>query len=293
VALLGVIELSFDPSIRLGDLLIRWQTIGVTLALLAGLGLAAVIGTRSKRRGGGPPLRLDDLVYILLGVVPGAVIGGRLVHGLVFSDAYAADPLRLLDISVGSLSLTGAVLGGALTGVYIARLIGAPVLLFADTAAIPLLVAAGGGKLAQLLGGSGQGTPFDGPWAVAFVGPYAWVSPTPGVAAHPSQVYEGLWLLGGIVVVIWWALRRGPAVEGARARLRRARGTGVLFGASFAWFLLGRLIVGFTWRDDVEVGPFNVEQALALAILLGVGAGLLIRGRSIVSPNATMTPRER
>jgi phosphatidylglycerol---prolipoprotein diacylglyceryl transferase len=172
VALLGVIELSFEPALRIGDLLIRWQTIGVTVALLAGLGCAAWIdGRLSRDAPARASLRLDDLIYIVLGIVPGAVVGGRLVHGMVFWEAYSGDPLRLLDVSVGSLSLTGAVLGGTVTGVYIARLIRAPVRLWADSAVAPLLLAMGLGKLAQLLGGSGQGGPFDGQWAVAFVGP--------------------------------------------------------------------------------------------------------------------------
>ena len=65
------------------------------------------------------------------------------------------------------------------------------------------------GKFAQLLGGSGQGAPFDGAWAVAFAPPGPWVSPLPGVPAHPSQMYEGLWLLAALpVAVLWLASRR-------------------------------------------------------------------------------------
>jgi phosphatidylglycerol---prolipoprotein diacylglyceryl transferase len=294
VAWLGVIELSFDPALRIGDLLIRWQTIGVTVALLAGLGCAAWIdGRLSRDVPARAALRLDDLIYIVLGIVPGAVVGGRVVHGIAFWEAYSADPLRLLDASVGSLSLTGAVLGGTVTGVYIARLIGAPVRRWADSAVAPLLLAMGLGKFAQLLGGSGQGGPFDGPWAVAFVSPGPWISPTPDIPAHPSQVYEGLWLLLGIIVVISWVISRSLARGGIWQRLRAELGTGRLFSGMLLWFLAGRVLIGFTWRDDPVVGSFNVEQAIALAILVGVGAGLLIRGRSIVTPETTMAARER
>jgi prolipoprotein diacylglyceryltransferase len=275
VGLLAVIELSFDPALRIGDLLIRWQTVGVTLALLAGLGAAALIDGR---------LRLDDLVFIVLGVVPGAVVGGRVIHGLAFWEAYSSDPTRLLNVSVGSLSLTGAVLGGAVTAIYVARLIGAPVRSWADAAAMPLLLTMGLGKLAQLLGGSGQGAPFDGPWAVAFVGPGPWISPTPDVPAHPAQVYEGLWLLIGIPVILLLAIWRSGAGGGIVDRLRAEQGTGRLFVGMVTWFLLGRVIVGFTWRDETTLGRLNIEQAIALAILIGVWAGLYIRRRSIVGP---------
>jgi phosphatidylglycerol:prolipoprotein diacylglycerol transferase len=294
VGVLGAIELAFDPALRIGDLLIRWQTIGVTVALLAGLGAAAVLDARLSRGARGrAELRLDDLIYIVLGVVPGAVVGGRLLHGIAFWEAYSADPLRLLDASVGSLSLTGALLGGTLTGVYIARLIGAPVRLWADSAVVPLLLAMGLGKLAQLLGGSGQGAPFDGPWAVAFGSPGPWISPIPDIPAHPAQVYEGLWLLVGIPVVIGWVISRSPESGGTWVRLRAELGTSRLFSAMLMWFLLGRVLIGFTWRDELLVGPLNVEQAIALAILFGIGVGLRIRGRSIVTADITMAPRER
>jgi prolipoprotein diacylglyceryltransferase len=290
---MALIELSFDPTIRFGDLLIRWQTIGVTVALLVGLGLAVLLDGRSGTDAGGKDaLRLDDLIYIVLAVVPGAVVGGRLVHGLSFWEAYSADPFRIFDVSVGSLSLTGAVLGGTVSAVYIARLIGAPVRRWADAAAIPLLVAMSLGKFAQLLGGSGQGGPFDGLWAVAFVGPGAWISPAAAIPAHPSQIYEGLWLVVGIPVVIGWVASRTNRGATLRDRLRAAHG-GVLFGAMLVWFLVGRVVVGFTWRDDPVVGPLNVEQVIALAVLVGVGPGLVARSRSIVSPNTTLTPRER
>lgn len=285
MGLLAVIELSFDPALRIGDLLIRWQTVGVTLALLAGLGVAALIdGHLAEGATGRSALRLDDLVYIVLAVVPGAVVGGRVIHGLAFWEAYSSDPTRLLDASVGSLSLTGAMFGGAVTGIYVARLIGAPVRRWADAAAAPLLLAMGLGKLAQLLGGSGQGAPFDGPWAVAFLGPGPWISPTPALPAHPSQVYEGLWLLVGIPVILLLAIRGSLTGGGMLDRIRAAHGNGRLFVGMMIWFLVGRVIVGFTWRDDPVIGPLNAEQAIALAILVGVGAGLYIRRRSIVGP---------
>ena len=283
MALPAVIELAFDPAVRVGDLFIRWQTIGITLALLYGVALASWFGDRANRApAAGRPLRLNDLIDIILGIVPGAVVGGRLVHGLVFAEAYGADPWRLFDVSVGTLSLTGAVLGGLVSAAYVARLVGAPVGRWADTAAVPLLLTLSIGKVAQLLGGSGQGMPFDGPWAVAFIGPGPWISSMPDVPAHPSQVYEALWLLAGIPVVL--------ATRGLGAS------SGVNLVVALAWFLLGRVLVGFSWRDDVLIGPFNAEQVVALVALVALGLvalGLLVRSRSIVAADTTMTPRER
>lgn len=276
MALPAVIEIALDAVVQVGGLDIRWQTIGVTVALLAGLALAAAIVNRSARG-----LRMDDLGYLALGSVPGAVVGGRIVHGLAYWEFYATHPLRLIDPSAGSLSLLGAVLGGTLSAAYVATLLGSPRRRWADATAVPLLVILGLGKIAQFLGGSGQGTPFDGPWAVAFVGDGAWHSLNPDLPAHPAQLYEALWLLAGLPLVLAVG---GPGrdfgpflARPLRVLAGPVRRDGTLFALVAAWFLLGRLVVGFTWRDDALIGPLNAEQAVALVALLGGLITLAIR----------------
>jgi prolipoprotein diacylglyceryltransferase len=204
--------------------------------------------------------RADDVALVVLAAVPGAVVGGRLVHGLVYLDAYAAQPAALLDLGRGSLSLVGAVIGGTLTAIYVARLLGASTRTWADAAAVPLLIAIGLGKLAMVLGGAGQGQPFDGSWALAFGGGGSWTSAAAATPAHPSQVYEALWCLAALPV--WAALRPWLAI--------RWRGTGLMFLAAVAWWLLGRFVVGFTWRDPLLVAGFGGEQLVTLVCLLVV-----------------------
>jgi len=300
--LLAVIELNFDPLLRIAGMTIRWQTIGVTIGLLVALAVAALMapdvrGQRPFFQRREPdlrplfpqapkveqahrvrPLRLDDMLLIIAGIVPGAVVGGRAFHGLDYWLFYASQPGKLFDPSVGSLSLLGAVIGGLVTGSYMARVIDAPVRRWADAAAVPLLLALGIGKLAQLLGGSGQGLPFDGGWAVAFTGAGPWVSTNPDMPAHPAQVYEGLWMLAGIPIVLLAAGRRHTPLRVNRlvAWADRTAREGALFAGALGWFLLGRLVVGYTWRDEPIVGGLNVEQTLALVslmlVLLAYGA---------------------
>lgn len=250
----AVIELTFDPFLHIGDLAIRWQTVELTFALLAAIAVGTL--TTPRRR-----FFRDGMTVILAGIVPGAAVGGRVVHVLVYWDAYMANPAQIFNPFVGSLSLTGAVLGGTITATFLARVMGPPIGRWLDAAAIPLLIAVGFGKLAQLLGGSGQGLPFDGPWAVAFLGDGPWISADPQLPSHPSQVYEGLWGLAGIPIVLawdsWW-------------RLGEPRRPGSLFVSTLVWFLLGRIAVGFTWRDEPWVGPFNGEQLIAGLALIAV-----------------------
>jgi prolipoprotein diacylglyceryltransferase len=293
-ALLAVIELNFDPLLRIAGMTIRWQTIGVTIGLLVALAVAALMapdvrGQRPFFQRREPdlrplfpqapkveqahrfrPLRLDDMLLIIGGIVPGALLMGRAFHGLDYWLFYASQPGKLFDPSVGSLSLLGAVIGGLVTGSYMARVIDAPVRRWADAAAVPLLLALGIGKLAQLLGGSGQGLPFDGGWAVAFTGAGPWVGPSPQMPSHPAQVYEGLWMLAGIPIVLLVAGKRHTPLRVNRlvAWADRTSREGALFAGALGWFLLGRLVVGYTWRDEPIVGGLNVEQTLALISLM-------------------------
>jgi phosphatidylglycerol:prolipoprotein diacylglycerol transferase len=298
---LALITFDFDPLLRLGALTIRWQTIGVTLGLLVALTVAALMApdVRSQRpffRRREPDLRplfphapkveqakpirrlrLDDMLLIIAGIVPGAVVGGRLFHALDFWSFYAGQPQKIFDPTVGSLSLLGAVLGGFLTASYVARMIEAPVRRWADAAAVPLLLAVGLGKLAQLLGGSGQGLPFDGSWAVAFTGAGPWVSANAQIPSHPAQIYEGLWMLAGIPVVLLVAGQRFKPlrVHHLVSWADRTSREGALFAGALGWLLLGRLIVGYFWRDEAIVGGLNVEQTLALISMM---VALLIYG---------------
>lgn len=289
--MIAVIEIYLEPTLRLGEFAVRWQTLALTGAILLGLVVAALRtggrqGWRWRPRAAGErlfdprgasareTLSVEDLLLVVGGSIPLALIGGRLAHGLAFSDYYASDPWRLLDPSVGSLSLLGAIVGALVGGAYIARLLATPILRWADLAAVPLLLVIGLGKLAQFTGGSGQGLPFDGPWAVAFVGDGPWVSNAPDTPSHPSQLYEAAWMLLGIPLILWFAgPRRTPSrVHRWVAWADRAGESGRLFAAAAAWFLVGRFVIGFTWRDDKGAFGVSVEQALAMSLLLPIVA---------------------
>ncbi len=245
-------NLDFDPWLRLGAIVLRWEALALALVILVCL---LLFGWSVRRTIHG--VRTDDVVFVVLAALPGAVVGGRLVHGLDFLSAYSADPTALLDLGRGSLSLVGAVAGGVLSGAYVCRLLGYAPGLWLDAAAESLLLAIGLGKLSMALGGAGQGAPDSGAFATAYLGD-GWVSANAAVPAYASQVYEGLWVLLGASLLL---LLTHAAAE-------RWPGSGRRFLAAMCWWLSGRLLIGFTWRDDRAIGPFNAEQLATAALLL-------------------------
>jgi prolipoprotein diacylglyceryltransferase len=253
----AVIAFDFDPLLHLGDGVVRWETIGIAAAIFAALVLAGL----TVRTVG---LRLDDLLFVILGIVPGAVAGSRLGYVFLHPAWFGADPGRILDASVGSLELTLAVVGGALTGAVVAVLLDGKPGRWLHAATLPTLLALAGGKLATALGGSGQGLPWNGDWATAYLGPGPWGSLAPQVPSHPSQVYEALATIG--ILVVTMVLLAIPA-------MRRPDGRAFLIAIG-AWAMV-RAGVATTWRDPVVSGAFRLEQVLDVATTVGA-AGLLV-----------------
>src|SRR4249919_1382019 len=60
-------------------------------------------------------LRLDDLLYIAVAALPGAVVGGRIGYVLTHLPYYSANPGAAFDVGQGGFELSLAVVGGTLT----------------------------------------------------------------------------------------------------------------------------------------------------------------------------------
>jgi len=279
---LGVITLAFDPVVELGETSsVRVETIALAIVLFLGLILAARMAEITPSIGPyvpAPGLHFDDLVFILVGAVPGAIAGGRLGYVLDHLGYYRDNPAAILDPAQGGLTLTLAVPLGILTGGFIARLLGAPVGRWLHAAAFPLLFVLAAGKLIGVLGATGQGAPSDLPWATTYAGAGPWGSLAAEIASHPAQVYEAI--LVGLAIAGLAALGRIEVI---------ARRDGAAMFAAIGLWAIARFLVAFTWRDPAVLGPLRMEQLLDLGLLAVAGLGLLERARAPLA--APVEPR--
>lgn len=276
---IAVIEFTFSPVISVGEWSLRLETIALAAVILAALVVTASVARRTPLDVARPPdaldpdtlrpnhLRADDTLYIAVGAVPGAVVFGRIGYVVTHLDYYASNPAAVIDPGQGGLELSLAVVGGTLTGALVAALLGSPVRRWMHAAILPLLLAIAGGKLAMVLGGDGQGLPWDGAWATAYLGPGPWDSLAPGLPSHPSQAYEGLAstgvlvVLGGLLALGAFAARRGEA-----------------FLLGIAGWCVVRAIIATTWRDPVTYGDLRADQVLSLAVAAGALVLLVVLG---------------
>lgn len=279
---IAVIEFAFDPVLRLGDAAVRLETLAIALAILATLILAGRIAGSTPAHGEDPGpfvhrsrLRRDDLLFIALGAVPGAVAGGRLGHALLHLDYYAAHPVALVDPAQGSAELGLAVVGGTLTGAVVAALLEGPVGRWLHVATLPVLTGLAVGKLALVLGGDGQGAPSQVPWATSYGGSGPWGSLAAATPSHPAQLYEAAATAAVLLVMVGLL---------AAGRFRSRDGTAFL--VAVALWAAARALVATSWRDAPVLGPLNAAQLLALAIAAGAAALAVARARRLVGRDA-------
>jgi len=279
----AVIQLAFDPVLRLSDTAsVGYETIALAIVIFIGLALAARIGSQTPDIGPyvpAPGLRVDDLVFCVVGAVPGAIVGGRLGAVLDHFDYYRANPGAIVDPAQGGLTLTLAVPFGIFTAAVIARLLGTPVARWLHAAALPLLFVLAAGKLVGVLGGTGQGAPSDLAWATSYSGPGPWGSLGPAIPSHPSQVYEAL--LVTLAIFAFLAASRLEVV---------ARRDGAAMFVALGLWAVARVLVGLTWRDSAVLGPLGAEQLFALLVLAIAVVGFVERWRAPLGSAAERRP---
>jgi phosphatidylglycerol:prolipoprotein diacylglycerol transferase len=283
----NVIVLEFDPLLHFGDAEVRLETVALAVVFAVSLLVAGLIaratpaGEPADRPGIRTHLRADDLLFIAIGALPGAVVGGRLGYVLIHLDYYSAHQGAVIDPAQGGLELTLGVVGGIITALYVLRLLNAPVGRWAHVAVFPLLLALGTAKLVGVLGADGQGAPTDAAWGTLYVGDGPWGSLAPDIASHPSQAYEGIATLLVLQVM---------TILVARSVFRRPDGAALLVGLAL-WAGV-RAIVATTWRDAPVLGPLLAEQLIALSVAAGC-ALLLVRRRRRGPRIATSTDAAR
>jgi prolipoprotein diacylglyceryl transferase len=195
---------------------------GYALCILAGIGLAIVVGQRRwKERGGDPVVVVDVATW----AVPFGVIGGRLYHVITSPSAYfgaGGDPVKALYIWEGGLGIWGAVaLGGV--GAWIGcRRNGVKLPPYGDAIAPGILLAQALGRWGNWFNNELYGRATSQPWGLKV---YEWDSSSGhalrDAAGHPvvlgvfqpAFLYESIWDVLAAIAVIWadrrWKMGHG------------------------------------------------------------------------------------
>jgi phosphatidylglycerol---prolipoprotein diacylglyceryl transferase len=240
-----------QPEIDIGP--VTLQTFGICFAL--GFVLAGAVAARRLSELGKPPDWAYEMVFAAL---IGGIVGARLDFVLQNWDEVSGDLLGNLFSGSGLVWFGGAV-GGAVAVVAWGWWRGFTGWIIADVAAVPLAVGYAVGRIGCQLSGDGDyGTPWDGPWAMAY--PEGTVPTTEEV--HPTPIYETVSV--GLIAYFLW-------------RVRDRVTTGMLFALYLVLTGTERFLIEFIRRnDDVALG-LTQPQLISLAMVVFGAAWIIVR----------------
>jgi prolipoprotein diacylglyceryl transferase len=211
VASAGAAPLAAIPAppgngLDLGPFTLRYYGLAIALGVLAAVWLAR----RRYAAVGGDPAVVDAVAGW---TVAAGLLGARVGYVLPRLDRFATDPLEALAIWEGGLTFFGALAGGLLGAAWALRRRGVPLGLFLTVAAPAIPLAQAIGRWGNYFNQELYGRPTDLPWALE-VEPARRVAPYEAAATfHPAFLYESLWNLALVAVLLWldrrYQLRRG------------------------------------------------------------------------------------
>lgn len=229
------------------------------LFIVAGMVLAVLwTDRRLTARGGEKWITVDFAIWaVLLGL-----LGARLYHVFTHPADYffeGANFWRIFFIWEGGNAIIGSLIGGAIGILIASRMTGIRMLAFSDALIPGLLLAQAVGRLGNYFNHELYGWPTDLPWGLQIEAsnPAFPVGLPEGTLFHPTFLYEMLWNLAGIAIIV------------LLERMFRWR-TGKTLASYLIWYGTGRIWIESIRVDYSEVifgMRSNVFGALCLVII--------------------------
>jgi phosphatidylglycerol:prolipoprotein diacylglycerol transferase len=247
-------------GIQIGPLTIRYYGVIIMLGAVAATWLAS---REARRKGQNPEIVWDGLIWILIG----GIVGARVWHILtpppsmveqgITAIYYLTHPLDAIAIWRGGLGVPGAVIGGVSALYIYSRKKRLPFLTWLDIGTPALALGQAIGRWGNYVNQELYGAPTDLPWAV-FIEP---TNRLPGyetqASYHPIFLYESLWSLGNMFLLLWLSRRYGEKLP-----------PGSLFLVYLVMYPLGRFALEFLRLDSAQVAGLNINQMLMLIIAI-------------------------
>lgn len=195
-----MITIGVDPVAFLN---VRWY--GIMVALAAAIVVLWVMW--EVRRGAKLPY--ETIFTAALIAVPSGVIISRLLHVIDMWGYYSQNPGQIIGAS--GLTIYGAIIGAVL-GIWVySKFSHFRFAYFADLVAPGVILAQAVGRIGCTINGCCYGVPTSLPWGVAYTNPASY-APL-GIAVHPTQIYEIIYLL--IIFGVIFSLRGWLKPEGS------------------------------------------------------------------------------
>lgn len=271
---------------QLGPFSLRWYGLLIAVAVLLGLMLA----TRLGRQRGLDPAMIADLLPIL---VLAAVIGARLYYVLFEWRQYQLNWLDALAIWRGGIAIHGALLGGSLAVILYCRWRKLAFWNLLDVLVPSVALGQAIGRWGNFFNSEAFGLPTDLPWKLSIPFANRPVQFLDQTTFHPTFLYESLWNLG-VVILLLVLFQRG-----LKGQMKLP--AGALSCVYLLAYSSGRL-----WIEGLRIDPLclagappfcdgglRMAQLVSLVLMAAAGFGLYwlyVRQRALPDPSGISLP---
>ncbi|MHC8515766.1 prolipoprotein diacylglyceryl transferase [Sporosarcina sp. ITBMC105] len=245
--------LAIDPTaFKLGPIPIRWYGILITTGII----LAFIVVQKEMVKRGMHP---DFLTDLLIWAVPIAIISARIYYVIFSWDSYKDNPANIIKIWEGGIAIHGALIGAFLTTYVYTKRKGISFWKVADIAAPGILIGQIIGRWGNFINQEAHGGPvsqsfLENTWIPDWIMQQMTIK---GVTYHPTFLYESLWNVVGLIIIL--LLRK--------VRLKR----GEMFFFYLTWYSIGRYFIEGMRTDSLYGGDLRAAQIVSiLAIVFAV-----------------------
>lgn len=194
---------------------------------------------------------------IATSVIIGGVVGARLYYCLLNYSVYLKNPMEILAVREGGLSIHGAILGGLIVVFFQAKRNNIKFLKLCDIFAVGLPLAQALGRWGNFFNSEAFGLPTDLPWKLYIKPPYRPDEYFSHQYFHPTFLYESILDIFIFIVLYKYILPKNKEY----------------YGCISAWYLLMysfvRFFIEFLRVDCVKyIWGIPVPQIVSVIIIL-------------------------